>query len=227
MFLSPAPIDNLLLFTPHVPRRVTRNGWTPEVQRAFIAALARCGVVASAARSVGRSPRSAHRLRVASERAVGARPDVALPAEERAAIGNLVVFSFANAWDRALDHGLHLQREVAIDVALTPQPIPIVRRGRVIGSYDRLNESLALTALSSFHLEQSGFRLAHQRRIEDRDHYQAAVVEAAAQLGPLNWPDPAPPPKPPRRSRAGSVAEPARTLDPSPVAKRRPKVREL
>jgi hypothetical protein len=47
-----------------VPRKVQRHdGWTPERQRAFIAALADTGCVAIAARMVNMSPESAYQLR--------------------------------------------------------------------------------------------------------------------------------------------------------------------
>lgn len=44
------PEDLLLRFTPHIPRRQYASGWTPDRQVAFIAELARTGVVSHAAR---------------------------------------------------------------------------------------------------------------------------------------------------------------------------------
>ncbi len=49
--------DNLLLFTPHIPRRANTTGWTAERQRSLIAALAR-DVIRAAAESAGMSARS-------------------------------------------------------------------------------------------------------------------------------------------------------------------------
>ncbi|AWW73698.1 hypothetical protein CD351_04560 [Erythrobacter sp. KY5] len=66
-------------FTP-VPLRSRRDGWTPQVQCAFLAHLYLTGCVAAAAREVGRSRESAYRLR----RREGAE-------------------SFARCWDRVLD----------------------------------------------------------------------------------------------------------------------------
>ncbi|WP_157073601.1 hypothetical protein [Sphingomonas soli] len=63
--------DLLLRFTPHIPRRKYATGWTADRQVAFIAALARTGVVSHAARSVGMSPRSAHPRATASQRPHG------------------------------------------------------------------------------------------------------------------------------------------------------------
>lgn len=57
-----APVPPALCFTP-VPCRPRIDGWTPERQRAFIAALARSGSVARACALVGLSRRSAYKLR--------------------------------------------------------------------------------------------------------------------------------------------------------------------
>lgn len=46
-----------------VPRKPRRDGWTPERQRAFIAALAELGCIEHAARSVGISVKSCYQLR--------------------------------------------------------------------------------------------------------------------------------------------------------------------
>lgn len=52
----------LLQFAP-VPRRYRRDGWTPERQRAFIAALAEWGNVTAAAEAAGMTPEGAYHLR--------------------------------------------------------------------------------------------------------------------------------------------------------------------
>ena len=74
-----ADLADLLTFTP-VPRRPHANGWTPEFQRAFIAALATTGSAPRAARAIGKHAFGAEQLR----RAKGGA-------------------SFAAAWDAALD----------------------------------------------------------------------------------------------------------------------------
>ena len=74
-----AAIPDLLDFEP-VPRRPHANGWTPEHQRAFIAALAITGSPRQAARHIGRAAFGAEQLRMAK----GGR-------------------SFAAAWDSALE----------------------------------------------------------------------------------------------------------------------------
>ena len=82
-----AHLADLLSFTP-VPRRAHANGWSPEVQRAFIAALVVTGSPRRAARAIGRHAFGAEQLRKAR--------------------GGM---SFAAAWDAALD--ISRERELA------------------------------------------------------------------------------------------------------------------
>ena len=59
----PIPADpDLPKFEP-VQRRYRHDGWTPERQRAFIAALAEWGNVTAAAETVGMTPEGAYYLR--------------------------------------------------------------------------------------------------------------------------------------------------------------------
>lgn len=80
-------------FVPVAMTRTRRDGWTPDRQHAFIAALARTAVVAKAARAVGMSAKSAYAL------------------HKRAKPGS----SFARAWDDAVWEG----RDRALDRAIT------------------------------------------------------------------------------------------------------------
>jgi len=58
-------LGDLLDFDP-VPRKTKRSdGWTPEVQRGFIAALAATGSASGAARAVGKAQFGADQLRKA------------------------------------------------------------------------------------------------------------------------------------------------------------------
>lgn len=119
--ITGGPID----FTP-VPRlRKRRNGWTPEAQRAFIDALARCGCVSRAARAAGKTPKSAYRL-LESE---GAE-------------------SFAQAWDQAIARGVEVLRWNALDRALNGAWVPVVRRGRIVSFEHRRSDRLAIALLS-------------------------------------------------------------------------------
>jgi hypothetical protein len=87
------PLDLPWDFAPVAMTRSRRDGWTPQRQRAFIAALSQTGVVAKAARAVGISAKSAYALR------------------KRAKPGS----SFARVWDDAIWEG----RDRAFDRAIT------------------------------------------------------------------------------------------------------------
>ena len=60
-----AEIEDILNFQP-LPRGGQVNAWTPEHQRAFIAALAITGSAAAAARAIGRHASGVEKLRKAS-----------------------------------------------------------------------------------------------------------------------------------------------------------------
>lgn len=116
--------DGSILFTPFVPPRPRANCWTSDAQVAFIAALARTGVVAVAARGVGKSPRSAYQLRV--------RPGAE---------------SFADAWDRALSEGQARAIDAALSRTLEPVMVPVIRRGRQVGLREKFDSGLAIAAM--------------------------------------------------------------------------------
>lgn len=121
---SPARPADPLLFDPVPLERVTARGWSTPVQRAFIAALARHGTVATAARSVGRSARSAYLLR---RREGGA--------------------GFAAAWDMAQRLAVQDAHAAILANAFAPCPSPVVRRGRIIGEVVRFDPRPALAAI--------------------------------------------------------------------------------
>ena len=101
-----------LAFTP-VPLRGRRDGWTPERQRAFIAAIAAGTPSNHAARAVGMSKQTAHALR----RKPGAE-------------------SFAAAWDQAVHHARMARRKNVSErtcAALEGVRTPVLYRGRIVG----------------------------------------------------------------------------------------------
>lgn len=113
-----------LAFAPAPSASTRHDGWTPERQRRFVAALGVMGVVGRAARSVGMSATSAYKLRAR----VGAD-------------------GFAAAWDAALDQGRERAWDVAMDRALNGVVVPRFYRGRQVGVSRRFDYRLALAAL--------------------------------------------------------------------------------
>lgn len=93
-------------FDPVPPGRRRHDGWSDKRQRHFIAAIARTGCVARAAKATGMSVTSAYKLR----RRPGAE-------------------SFAAAWSLALADARRRAFEVAIDRAMTAVLVPRLYRG--------------------------------------------------------------------------------------------------
>ena len=128
--MTDSPDPDLIAFTP-VPVRARGDGWTPERQRRFIQALSLIGVVAAAARAVGKSATAAYNLR--------ARPDAD---------------SFAEAWDIAQSMAGDRAYEQAIDRALNGVEVPRFYRGVQVGSVRRPDYRLAFKVLDH-HLARS------------------------------------------------------------------------
>jgi hypothetical protein len=132
--VTPDDVPPFLRFTP-VPVRPQRNGWTPELQRRFILALAQGAGPDAAAQSLGRTRQSVYRLR--------ARPDAS---------------SFAAAWDRALDFAREARaasdcptsRFAGAQTLLVPR----YYRGRLIGFIQREDAPGLWQTLA--HLKQLG-----------------------------------------------------------------------
>jgi hypothetical protein len=155
-------------FTPVPRQRRRRNGWTEERQRQFIAALAECGSVARAARSVGITPRSAYRLMDAE----GAD-------------------DFARAWDLAIDIGIERVRLAALDRTLHGAPCAVYRRGKLVRVETRFNDRLAIALLSGQDKSVDAYRrTAVSRRAyrQDLAHYdkrnEQERLDAEARIPP-------------------------------------------
>ena len=132
-------------FDPVPRQRQRRGGWSAERQRGFIAALARCGSVAGAARSVGMTPRSAYRLCDA-------------PGAD----------SFVAAWDEAIELGvLHLRAD-ALNRALEGGFVPVYRRGKLIRVEHRRNDRLAIALLGGQDRSAADLRRSAALRREHR-----------------------------------------------------------
>lgn len=118
------PLDQLA-FTP-VPVRARRDGWSPECQQAFILRLALCGSPGAAARAVGKTRRSAYRLRERD----GAE-------------------SFAAAWDKAAQWGQDSRLDFALERAIAGEVRPYHYRGRKCGENVRYSEGLSIAVLNA------------------------------------------------------------------------------
>ncbi|ASK87289.1 hypothetical protein [Sphingorhabdus sp. SMR4y] len=105
-----------------VLRKRRKDGWTPEKQRAFIEALADCGVVIEAARSVGMSDSAAYTLR----RAPGAE-------------------GFAAAWDAALAAASRRLIDIAFDRAINGvDDVILDKEGRHLYTKRKYNDRLLM-----------------------------------------------------------------------------------
>lgn len=141
---------DLLAFTPVPLQRRRARGWTSDAQIAFIQALARCGVVTQAARSVGCSPRSAYMLRQ--------RPGAE---------------SFAAAWDWAIEYSMDDARARAFTLIGGREERILTRNGRVVGKRYATNYRVLLAALRQRTAEcLGGHNMPHRIRIAERERIE-------------------------------------------------------
>jgi hypothetical protein len=121
---APALHATLPAFAP-VPREKDRsNRWKPEVQRAFIEALAETGSVRAACRRVNRADHGVYLLR--------RHPEAA---------------AFRAAWDAALDIGMRRIEDVAMDRALNGVEVPVYSYGKLVGTRTVHNDRLVMFML--------------------------------------------------------------------------------
>ena len=119
-------------FTP-VPRKYRHDGWTPERQKAFIAALADTGSVSRAAAMVNMAQTNCYTLR----RAPGAE-------------------SFRRAWEAALDFGLARLKDVAFERAIDGYLEPVFVAGKLMGFRRRHNDALLMFCLRHYGQDAGG-----------------------------------------------------------------------
>jgi len=120
-----------------VPRKFRHDGWTPERQKAFIAALADTGSVSRAARWVNMSPEGAYYLR----RQPGAE-------------------GFRRAWEAALDFGVQRLKDIAYERAIDGQLSPVFVAGKLKGFRRIRNDRLLMFCLRMNARDEHGRRLA-------------------------------------------------------------------
>jgi hypothetical protein len=147
-----------------VLRRPRSDGWTPQRQRDFIAALADGGCVEQAAREASMSVTSCYRLR----RSPGAE-------------------SFAAAWDAALAQAARRLVDLAFDRAINGSDEPVFdKEGFRVGRRTRYNDRLLMFLLRAYMPDR--FRHAHQG-IRYPDEEQPPVLppveEAIRRLEPV------------------------------------------
>ena len=121
-------------FTP-VPRKYRHDGWTPERQRAFIAALADTGSVSRAAAMVNMAQANCYTLR----RAPGAE-------------------SFRRAWEAALDFGVARLKDIAFERAIDGYLVPVFVGGKLMGFRRKHNDALLMFCLRHYGQDAGGKR---------------------------------------------------------------------
>ena len=171
----PEPPLDLATFDPAefewrpVPRRPRADGWTPDVQRSFIQALADTGLVEHAARAVNMSVQSAYRLRNAPESR-----------------------GFAHAWHAALASAAERVLDLAFARAIEGDEIPVFDRdGCRIGARWKVDNRMATLILRAYMPDR--FRHAHQDVVQPGERPVPTlppVAEAVAALAPVTPPAP-------------------------------------
>lgn len=121
-------------FTP-VPRKYRHDGWTPERQKAFIAALADTGSVSRAAAMVNMAQANCYTLR----RAAGAE-------------------SFRRAWEAALDFGVARLKDIAFERAIDGYLVPVFVAGKLMGFRRKHNDALLMFCLRHYGQDAGGKR---------------------------------------------------------------------
>ena len=157
----PAPDDPLLSFAPVPHKQPRRNSITPDLQRAFISHLAATGIVKQAARHIGKSLEAIYKLRQ--------RPGAE---------------GFCAAWDAALERGIQRLEDCALERALNGTPTPIVSAGKMLGTWDKPDNTLLRFLLQHRLPEKYGVR-----RVE-KGHplYESIRAEVLAEIE-ANKPD--------------------------------------
>lgn len=143
-----------LILPPLVPTRPRDDGWTPARQRGFLEALANCGSVSAAARSVGMSRESAYALR----RRAGAR-------------------GFAQAWDAARLLAAEHLVDLAWDRATVGEVRQIFYHGELVGETRHYDNRLLLGLIA-----QNRALLAEQGLIDPPQVTAAVAADWAAAL---------------------------------------------
>ncbi len=193
-----------------VPVRERHDGWTETRQRRFIAALSEFACVVSAARSVGKTARSAYTLRN--------RRDAA---------------SFRAAWDEALGEGVAMVESLLFQRAVKGSSHAVVNKdGEVVYMRDRMENGLLMFLLRhhkptvySTYAQRLAVYEAYHARTGNTQFPPAPAFDFLSGLG--NVPAPPMPPKSPRIAVSFSPSlrpapMPAAMPEPEPEREARP-----
>ncbi|MEO5611496.1 MAG: hypothetical protein ABIT68_01840 [Sphingomicrobium sp.] len=131
------PLAVIPSFAP-VPLRPRWSGWTPAKQIDFVEALSETACVVEACRIVGMSAVSAYALR-------------RMPRAHH----------FREAWDAALDMGVHRLEQAALGRALNGVPRPVFYKGEQVGEWREYDERLAMFLLRYRRPARFGAHLDH------------------------------------------------------------------
>jgi hypothetical protein len=148
-----------------VPVQPRHDGWTPARQRAFIQALAECGVVSRAAAAVGMTERSAHRLAL--------RPDAE---------------SFRIAWDAALQIAARRGASLLFEYAYEGVVETVWRDGELVSQRRRPSEKALFFLLSRLDPFRFGQRSARDPDFPDYDPIRANIADLDLHLDSLDDP---------------------------------------
>ena len=126
--------------------------WTPEKQREFLEALARCGSVKASAAYVGMSREGAYRLRRRMENR-----------------------AFDRAWDAALIHARDLYAETLLETGLHGWTETVWYHGEEVGERTRFSPGLLLAALARLDAKAEGIDMAGEAAREAAADFDAMV----------------------------------------------------
>lgn len=133
--MSDSAPDDPFDFAPFPSASTRHDGWTPERQRLFIAALRQIGTVSAAARAAGMSPKSAYALLKRAGPESG----------------------FAYAWAEALAAGRSTAWLTAVDRAINGVETPYFYRGIQRGTRRVYNDRLLIATFRAIERVQ-GFK---------------------------------------------------------------------
>lgn len=145
-------------FTP-AELRPRADGWTPERQQAFVAALAQSGCVTEAAAAVGLSVQAAYALR----RHPKAR-------------------AFRRAWDDAIALAVERLSDAVIGRAIHGVAVPHFFRGEQVGEHRRFDNRLAMFVLRYRDPARYGQAIDREHHVHRPERRTLALDESSATL---------------------------------------------